>query len=375
MPSDSVLDPTQDPSSIYYLHPSDHAGSKLVSIPFDGTGYSDWKRSMIIGLTAKNKMSFVDGTLAQPSSTSSNHKAWIRCNNMIISWLIASMDRLTAKSIMYCSTAQEIWSDLEERFGQASMAQLYSLQEQLTNMSQQPNQHIADYFTKMKTIWDELDHLSPLPSCKCNGCSCGLTKQFLILQQDQRMMHFLMKVNDNFQQVRTNILMMEEAPSISQAYRLLLQEQRHKELKQLSTPMPDSMAFISDRKSNYQRQYSSSNKMSDRATVSGTKCPSRYFCDHCKISGHSIDRCFKIHGYPPPTKSGKRVSNLVHTTADDILPSVENTGLTTTQFNTLLSLLGKHKQSDVDDCAPTSTNFVTNPNLAGPFEEKASGSW
>ena len=140
---------------------------------------------MIIGLTAKNKMSFVDGSLPQPSSTSSDFQAWTRCNNMVIGWLIASMDRLTAKSVMYCSTAQEIWLDLEDRFVQASMAQLYSLQEQLTNMTQRSDQHDADYFTKMKTIWDELDHLSPLPYCKCTGCNCGLTKQFLKLQQDQ----------------------------------------------------------------------------------------------------------------------------------------------------------------------------------------------
>ena len=72
---------------------------------------------MIIGLTAKNKMSFVDGSLPQPSSTSPDYNAWICCNNMIIGWLIASMDRLTAKSIMYCSTTHEIWTDLKDRFG------------------------------------------------------------------------------------------------------------------------------------------------------------------------------------------------------------------------------------------------------------------
>ena len=95
---------------------------------------------------------------------------------MVIGWLIASMDRLIAKSIMYCGTAHKIWSNLEECFGQASLAQLYSLQEELMNMHQLPDQHIAAYFTKMKTVWDELDYLCPLPYCKCNSCSCGLTK-------------------------------------------------------------------------------------------------------------------------------------------------------------------------------------------------------
>lgn len=23
-----------------------------------------------------------------------------------------------------------------------------------------------------------------------------------------------------------------------------------------------------------------------------------YFCTHCKVQGHSVDRCFKLHGYP-----------------------------------------------------------------------------
>lgn len=57
---------TQDPSSVYFLHPSDNTGMKLVTTSFNGTRYGNWKRSMVIGLTAKNKMSFVDGTLAKP---------------------------------------------------------------------------------------------------------------------------------------------------------------------------------------------------------------------------------------------------------------------------------------------------------------------
>lgn len=38
-------DPTQDPNSMYYIYPLDSASNKLVSTVFDGTGFSDWKRS------------------------------------------------------------------------------------------------------------------------------------------------------------------------------------------------------------------------------------------------------------------------------------------------------------------------------------------
>lgn len=110
-------DPTQDPASLYYLHPSDHASTKLVSNLFDGSGYGDWKRSVIIGLTAKNKLSFIDNTLPKPTDDVVLQRAWERCNNMVIRWLIASLDRNLAKSIMYYCTAREIWKDLEDRFG------------------------------------------------------------------------------------------------------------------------------------------------------------------------------------------------------------------------------------------------------------------
>ena len=109
------------------------------------------------------------------------------------------------------------------------------------------------------------------------------------------------------------------------------------------------MAFVLDRKPNYHRHYSSSNKLTERADVSGTKRPLRYFCDHCKISGHSIKRCFKIHRYPNSIKFRKLVAVLVHSTADDNISYVENTGLTTTQFNILIFLLNKHKHTDIDD--------------------------
>jgi LTR polyprotein gag-polypeptide-like protein len=101
-------DPTQDPSSPYYLHPSESASTRLVSTVFDGTSFSDWKRSMVIGLNAKNKMCFVDGSLPMSTAGSVEDKAWRRCNNMVTGWLISSLEKHLAKSVMYFKTASAI---------------------------------------------------------------------------------------------------------------------------------------------------------------------------------------------------------------------------------------------------------------------------
>ena len=83
----------------------------------------------------------------------------------------------------------------------------------------------------------------------------------------------------------------------------------------------------------------------------------QYFCDHCKIAGHTIQRCYKIHGFPPGhiLYKGRRMAAAVHsdqvgynpaqnvtTTSSSIAPP-----LTSKQHSQLMQLLSKHS-SDVE---------------------------
>lgn len=81
---------------------------KMVTTPFNGIGFADWKRSLIIGLVSKNKMAFVNGTLSKPAANSTDYKAWERCNTMIIGWIMTSLERSMAKCVMYYNTARDI---------------------------------------------------------------------------------------------------------------------------------------------------------------------------------------------------------------------------------------------------------------------------
>lgn len=74
-----------DPSDPHYLHPCDHPGLVLVTPPFDGKNYGEWRRSIRIALSAKNKVRFIDGTLARPDKTSDKFHLRKRCNDTVIS--------------------------------------------------------------------------------------------------------------------------------------------------------------------------------------------------------------------------------------------------------------------------------------------------
>lgn len=141
-----------------------------------------------------------------------------RVNDVVISWLLSSLEPSIAKSVQWHRTAKEIWDELQERYGCSSNAQLYSLQEELGQLTHDPDMSIVDFYTKFKTIWDELDHLNPLPICSCDECSCKITQQFYKLQQNQRLTHFLMKLDPKYSHIRSTILMMPELPTIAHAY-------------------------------------------------------------------------------------------------------------------------------------------------------------
>ena len=107
----SSLNLTTNPSSAYYLHPSDY-GQKLINIVFSGSRFVDWKRVMMIALARKNKLSFVDGTLTRPTNNVAASKAWDRVNNVVMGWIIVVLEDSIAKSIFSYITAKEIWDEL-----------------------------------------------------------------------------------------------------------------------------------------------------------------------------------------------------------------------------------------------------------------------
>ncbi|XP_074374804.1 uncharacterized protein LOC141715228 [Apium graveolens] len=125
----------QDPMSVYYIHPSDASTTQLVSTKFSGAGFNNLKRSMMLTLSTKNKLGFVNGTVPVPASNSAEYKYWQRCNNLVISWILFNLEEHIGKSLLFLSTAREIWKDMENRFGYASMAQVYSLEQQLLEIN------------------------------------------------------------------------------------------------------------------------------------------------------------------------------------------------------------------------------------------------
>ena len=88
-----------------------------MNLIFSGSGFVDWKRVMIIALSGKNKLGFVDGSLPKPTQNGAANEAWDRVNNVVMGWIIAVLEDSIAKSVLSYKKAREIWVELGERYG------------------------------------------------------------------------------------------------------------------------------------------------------------------------------------------------------------------------------------------------------------------
>jgi len=96
------------PSDPLFLHPSDHPGHVLIADIFNSEDYNNWKRSLLIALSAKHKTAFIDGSYEKPDAKSPLLPYWKRCNDMVLSWLLNSMHKNIRDIVLFCETASDM---------------------------------------------------------------------------------------------------------------------------------------------------------------------------------------------------------------------------------------------------------------------------
>ncbi|KAL5582411.1 hypothetical protein UlMin_014853 [Ulmus minor] len=173
-----------------------------------------------MALNAKNKLTFVDGSLSWPTATDLLAGPWSRCNSMVISWILNSVSKEIADSLLYHDSAVEVWRDLYERFHQNNGPRIFQLKQKLLGLTQ-GSIDINTYYTRMKILWDELREFKPIPVCNCGGMRVWMEDQ-----QNECVMQFLMGLNDSYAQLHAQILMVEPLPPLNKVFSLVVQEER-----------------------------------------------------------------------------------------------------------------------------------------------------
>lgn len=88
-------------------------------------------------------------------------------HDMVLSWILNSLSKEIAASVICVDSAMEMWSDLKERFSQGNDPRIFQLQQAIASLTQDDLSASA-YFTQMKGLCDELLY-KPLSAGSCGG--------------------------------------------------------------------------------------------------------------------------------------------------------------------------------------------------------------
>ena len=162
-----IPEPWENPNHPLFLHHSDQPGMVLVSQSLVEDNYIEWAQSMSMALTIKNKSGFINGSIKKPTHSVEEQQQWERCNTLVKTWLMASMSKQISGSVFHCKTARDMWLELQERFSQTNMVQLFHI-ENAIHECEQGTSSVTTFFTKLKSLWDEKDVLCEIPPCSCD---------------------------------------------------------------------------------------------------------------------------------------------------------------------------------------------------------------
>ncbi|XP_031125723.1 uncharacterized protein LOC116028069 [Ipomoea triloba] len=221
----TIFDPN-DTASPFSLHPNENPSLILVSTVLNGRKYHLWARAMDMSLLSKKKLGFVDGTIEVPSIDDVKFPYWKRCNNMVSTWITRSVSPEIAQTILWLGTAARIWSTLKAKFSESDIFKISDLHVEIHQI-RQGDLSVSAYFAKLQVLWDELQVIRPLPTCKCaNKCSCGLLDTLQNHLECDNLSVFLRGLNDSYGSVQSQIVMMKPLPTDDEAFMMVQQQER-----------------------------------------------------------------------------------------------------------------------------------------------------
>lgn len=290
---------------------------------------------------------------------------------MVVSWITRSLSPQFAQSILYIDNARDLWLNLKERFSKGDHFRASDLLQQIHSM-RHGDLNVSSFFTNMRTLWEELDSLRPPPPCTCpTPSACSLVNFIDKSRENEHIICFLKGLNDSYNSVKTQILLMEPLPSINKVFSLVLQQEHQHNGSILGEPPSLALQFNNNNQSKGQV---CGFQMQGRGRGRGS-----LKCTHYGRINHTIETCYLEHGFPPGYRSRFNPATTNFVASDDSTqnpsdsvnasqPSGTGVQLTAEQLQHLLALLPSSKTD-----TPHSTNQVHTTPLEVSTTQSAVG--
>ena len=176
--------------------------------------------------------------------------------------------------------------DLSTRFRITNLPRSYHLTQQIWSLHQ-GSMDLSTYYTKLKTLWDELYGADCVKTCQnCDCCKAMYTKT-----EHAKIIKLLAGLNDSYTNARSQIIMKKNVPDLVEVYNLLDQDHSQRNIN----PIFNASVFHVATEIPTASINAAQSTQSHRSNMP--------LCSNCSYSGHTMDKCYKIYGFPSSFKS------------------------------------------------------------------------
>ncbi|KAI5318218.1 hypothetical protein L3X38_037926 [Prunus dulcis] len=110
---------------------------RLCSVLLNEFNYLPWSRAVTLALGGRSKLRFVNGTIQAPEDSSPEYEAWLCKDQLVMSWLLNSMDPKLSEIFNFSESSLSLWKAVKDMYGnQNNAARVFQHKRNLASLKQ-----------------------------------------------------------------------------------------------------------------------------------------------------------------------------------------------------------------------------------------------
>ncbi|KAF3779123.1 hypothetical protein EJ110_NYTH33705 [Nymphaea thermarum] len=286
---------------------------QVINLRLTKENYFSWSPAMTMGIAARDRMTYIDGSNPEPARTSD-----------------------IANEVLHKESAKDMWDSLAATYSQArNETRIMQLHHDIHQM-RQDGRPLHTYYSSLKSMFERLN--SYFPACKCEQQKA---------YRDMLMVGvFLSGLDSVYESAKNQMLTSPSIPPIDETY------SRLSRIPIPASTVPDTTSAMLATRGRGESLFARGRGGCGRGNMT-----SRPVCQFCHRIGHTVDKCWQKHGRPafanqtvstdsPEQLKAQHTASSSELRVDDIISQLRN-------------LIGDRPQHALDPTTSTITTVVS----------------
>ncbi|CAH1448980.1 unnamed protein product [Lactuca virosa] len=166
-----------------------------------------------VAIGGKSKALLSHLTSDPPSQDKESYEQWEQEDLIVFSWLIQNIEPTIAGNLTEYPTAKMLWDALVVTYSSGrDKLQTFNLHVKANDIKQNDST-LEEFWITLQGVWGEIDRIDPNPM-KCPDD----IKTYARIRSEQKLFQFLNALDQKYESIKREILLLEPLPSAEAAY-------------------------------------------------------------------------------------------------------------------------------------------------------------